>query len=378
MRILLATPSMDVGGNERIVIDLARGLTARHHEITLFGPSGVLERELADVPLDRIVLRERGRSLAGLLWAGGRLTAAIARGRPDVVHAINPKMAAVAAAAVGVVPRLRPVTVSTFGNCPSAELPRAARILRRIDGVCPVSNELGDELIGAGLPPDRLRVIPPGVPETVPTGGEERSALDAELGLGAGPVALVIGRLVEQKNHLRMLESAVQVARRIPDVRFLVAGDGPLRETLERRAAELGLTRCVTFLGNRGDVASLLERSDVLVFSSDWEGLSVAALEALAAGTPVVTTPSQGMRELLGEGVGCVVGGFDSEALAGAIVDLLADEPRRREMARRGSSLVASRYSVEGMVEAYVELYCDLRRQRGLGGRRTGSSTRRA
>jgi glycosyltransferase involved in cell wall biosynthesis len=375
MRILLATPSMNMGGNERIVIALARGLAARDHEVTVFGPSGALERELMDVQLDRIMLRERGRSPTGFLWAGGRLTAALIRRRPDVVHAINPKMTAVAILAARI-SRARPVIVATFGNCPPAELPRAARILDRADATCAESSELGRELIGVGLHPGRLRIVPPGVPAIAPLGENARSALDAELGLGAGPVALVVGRLVEQKNHHRMLESAAQVARRIPAVRFLVAGDGPLRGTLERRAAELGLAHCVTFLGNRRDVPSLLGRSDVTVFSSDWEGLSVAALEALAAGTPVVTTPAQGMRELLADGAGCVVDGFDSGSLATAIADLLTDEPRRRDMARRGSSLVASRYSVEAMVDAYEELYRKLRR--GSIACRAGSPSRPA
>jgi glycosyltransferase involved in cell wall biosynthesis len=366
---------MEVGGNERIVIALVRGLTARGHQVALFGPAGALEAEIDGTGIERVTLGERGRSRLGALWAALRLAAFLARRRPDVVHAINPKMTGIAAVALRAVALRRPGFVATFGNCPPADVPAAVRILNRSDAACPESSELGADLVAAGLHAARMRVVPPGV--TVPdlAGADGDAVLDAELGLDASPVVLAVGRLVEQKNHRRLLEAAALVLRADDRIRFLIAGDGPLRGALEARAAELGLGGRLTFLGNREDVPVLAGRADLVAFSSDWEGLSVAALEALAAGTPIVTTPAEGMRELLAGGAGAVVPGFGASELATGILELLRDEPRRREMGLCGTALVASRYSLDAMLDAYVDVYREVAGRRGSRPRDPASST---
>lgn len=375
MKIMLVTPSMEVGGNERIAIALVRGLAARGHQVALFGPGGALEPEIAGIDIARVALHERGRSRLGVLWAAARLATFTAHWRPDIVHAMNPKMTGVAAAAARVVSPRPPALVSTFGACAPADLPAAARIMNRADATCAVSAELGAELVAAGLASNRMRVVPPGVALPEQPDRYAYTALDAELGLDASPIVLAVGRLVEQKNHRRLLEAAALVLREESGVRFLITGDGPLREALETRAAELGLDGNLSFLGTRHDVPALVGRADLLAFSSDWEGLSVAALQALAAGTPVVTTPAGGMRELLGRGAGCVVSSFGADDLASGILELLRDEPRRREMGRQGAALVASRYSLDAMLETYTELYRDIAGSRDSRRRGSASST---
>jgi glycosyltransferase involved in cell wall biosynthesis len=355
MRILVVTPSLAVGGNERILVDLVRGLAARGHEIALVGASGALEAELDDLSLPRVVLRDRGRSPIGLAIATVRLAALARRWRPDVVHAFNPKMTAVAdLARTGL--RSRPALVATFGNSPAHERGRAARLLGRATLVCPESAEMGAQLTEAGLPPTQQRVIPPGVAEAPATTPSARAALDRELELGDGPTIVAVGRLVQQKNHRRLLDAIVRVRPQHPGVRVLVAGDGPLRLTLEEAVQRLDLGRHVTLLGQRGDVPALVARADLVVSASDWEGLSVAGLEALAAGTPLVTTPACGMRELLADGGGIVVDGFDATSLAEGIDDLLSDPARRVAMGAQARA-VAARYSIAALVDAYEACY---------------------
>ena len=113
----------------------------------------------------------------------------------------------------------------------------------------------------------------------------------------------------------------------------------------------------VRFTGARDDARALIALSDLLVFSSDWEGLSIAVLEALAAGTPIVTTDVQGMRELLSDGVGAIVPGFDPAALAAAISELLGDPARREQMASRGRERIVAEFSAAAMRDAYAEAY---------------------
>jgi glycosyltransferase involved in cell wall biosynthesis len=168
---------------------------------------------------------------------------------------------------------------------------------------------------------------------------------------------------VAQKNHGRFLAAAARVASERPDVRFLVVGDGPLRSDLAEQSRALGLDGRLTFTGVRHDVPELVARADLLVLSSDWEGLPLVALEALACGTPVLSTPVEGMRDLRDGGAAAIVPEASATALAAGIVDLLADPRRRAAMGERGHELVAARYSGDAMIDSYERLYRELMRE---------------
>jgi glycosyltransferase involved in cell wall biosynthesis len=116
----------------------------------------------------------------------------------------------------------------------------------------------------------------------------------------------------------------------------------------------------VRLLGERDDARALIDRADLVVFSSDREGHSIAALEALAAGTPVVSTDVSGMRELLDGGAGTIVDSWTPAALADAISALINDSERRRAMGDAGRRLVAERFSAERMRARYAEIYARL------------------
>jgi glycosyltransferase involved in cell wall biosynthesis len=288
------------------------------------------------------------------------LAAAIRRVRPHVVHAHNVK----AAAEAGIAARLargprRPAVLATFHGVLPAEYRSAARLLRAADAVACVSPDLAAGLRAAGLPGAavvRNGVPPPGAPAPLPAGV-------------APPVVVAAGRLVAQKNHERLLLAARHVRELGVPATFLVAGDGPLRSALAARARELGLADAVRFLGARDDAPGLMAAADLVAFSSDWEGLSVAALEALAAGTPVVSTPVEGMRELLGDGA--LATSFAPEELGDLIAGLLRDAPRRAALAAAGRARVEERYSAAAMVGGYERLY------RELSARRARAASRR-
>ena len=358
MRILLATPGTDVGGAERVVITLAHHLPARGYEVVLWGPAGALERELEGAAVHRIVVPHRGRSPAGVLEGVARLAGAMRRANPAVVHAHNPRIAALAvlAARLGGAPR-RPRVLATFHGVRHAEYRAAALLLRGADAVACVSPDLVAGLRAAGLPAARLRVVPNSVSVPAARDPEADARLDAELGLGGAPVVVAIGRLAKQKNHARFLAAAARVAEVRPDVRFLLVGDGPLRAELAEQARSLGLDGRVTLTGVRHDVPAIAARADLVVFSSDWEGLSLVALESLAAGTPVLSTPVEGMRDLLEGGAVIVTGAATPADLARGMIDLLADPARLEILGARGRELVAARYSTAAMLDAYERLY---------------------
>ena len=344
MKVLLATPGTDVGGAERVVITLATELPRRGHEVVVWGPAGALEPELAGAPIERLVVTDRGRSPAGAAIGVARLAGAIRRTRPAVVHAHNPRVSALAVLGARLArgPR-RPPVLATFHGVRRAEYRAAGVLLRGADAVSCVSEDLAAGLRAAGV--SGVRVIPNSV--TPPPPGR------ADLDLGDAPVVMAVGRLVEQKNHARFVAAAAEVAAARPDARFVIVGDGPLRGALEAQVASLGLGARMTLTGVRHDVPALLARADLVVFSSDWEGLPLVALEALAAGTPVLSTPVEGMREL-------PVTVVAADALASGIADLLADPARLAALGAQGREHVAARYPVGAMLDAYEALYREL------------------
>ena len=142
---------------------------------------------------------------------------------------------------------------------------------------------------------------------------------------------------------------------------LLLAGDGPERPRHEALARELGLGADVTFLGDRDDVATLLRRADLLALPSDWEGLPIGVLEALAAGVPVLASAVGGLPDLddvlslvPAEGDDREVGERWGRALDREVAATTSQEQRRRVL--RGRELVDTRFSPDRMVEAYLAL----------------------
>jgi len=165
-----------------------------------------------------------------------------------------------------------------------------------------------------------------------------------------GPVVGNVARLAPQKDHATLLEAA----RLLGDVRFVIVGDGELREELERRADGLP----VELTGARDDVPELLASFDVFAFPSLFEGLCLAVIEAQAAGVPVVATPVGGIRETVVDGeTGLLVPTRDPAALAAAIRRLLDEPDLARRLAAEARRRVRERYSEQRMVELTLGLY---------------------
>lgn len=350
-RIWMAVSEMGVGGAERMLLLLVEELLERGHRIALSGAPGPFDDALGRLDAERFLLTQRHRSRLGAAGQAARLAVLMRRWRPTLVHSHNVRMTAVA----GVAARLarRPPVVASFHGIEAGEYGEAARVLRLAAQVACVSEDLAAGLRERGFPPGRLQVIRNAAPPPPQMTGERHAELAAELRDGDGPLVVAVGRLVAQKNHRRLLEA---VARLDAGVRVWVIGEGELRAQLEQRRDELGLGDRVRFAGLRRDAAEIMAHADVVVFSSDWEGLSVAAQEALAAGTPVVSTPVQGMAELLEGRAGVVASDATPEALADALAELVGDPARRAAMGEAARE-IAGRYSVGAMADAYEALY---------------------
>lgn len=220
---------------------------------------------------------------------------------------------------------------------------------------------------------ERLETISNGIPDRPPalSRAELRQALSAELGLPADALWLAtLGRLAEQKAYDVLLEALARLRADLPDWRLVLLGDGPLRAALEAQVQHLGLAGRVIFAGFRNDASALLPAFDAVVFSSHFEGLPIALLEAMAAARPIVSTAVGGIPAALeDQEEALLVPPRDPVALAAALARLLGDGGLRGGLASRLGAAARRRYEREfhadSMARRYEEVY-----RRALAARR--------
>lgn len=224
-----------------------------------------------------------------------------------------------------------------------------------------VCRAVAEQALAEGsLPPDRIEVIHNGL--DVSPFEERIDTREARRSLGVPTGAPLVGMVANMnfqiKGHRHFLEAARLILKQIPDAEFLLAGDGPLRDSFQAFAGELGIDGRVHFLGTRSDTPAVLSVLDVSVLCSTSEGMSNVILESMAAGKPVVATRVGGNPELVTEGVtGLLVPPADPDSLAEAVLSLLRDPPAARTMGATARERVATEFSVAAMVHKHERLY---------------------
>jgi glycosyltransferase involved in cell wall biosynthesis len=183
--------------------------------------------------------------------------------------------------------------------------------------------------------------------------------------LGIENGTLLVGMIAnfnfEIKGHGYFLGAAKKITETVPNVKFLLVGDGPLRHQYEEMASDLDVKKDVLFLGKRNDVPAIISNLDVSVQSSTSEGLSNVILESMAAGKPVIATNVGGNPEMVVNDItGYLVPPADSSAMAGAITALLQEPDKAKAMGAAGKRLVEEKFSKKAMVEKYENLYKSL------------------
>jgi glycosyltransferase involved in cell wall biosynthesis len=207
------------------------------------------------------------------------------------------------------------------------------------------------------IPADRIQVVRNGI-DVESFGRRADPLLRATLAGEEGrPVVLTAGRLDAQKGHTHLLSAAVS----LPGVAFVLAGEGRERDSLERQAQALGIIDRVRFLGHRDDVPELLAACDVFVLPSLYEGLPLAALEAMAAAKPVVATAIEGTDEAVVHGeTGLLVPPGRPQELAAAIRLLLGDTTFATRMGQAGRLRALREFSMSRMLDETSRIYEEL------------------
>jgi glycosyltransferase involved in cell wall biosynthesis len=226
---------------------------------------------------------------------------------------------------------------------------QAARIIA-------ISAAVADVLSEDGIQLERIVMVHSGIDleaarEASPLGVRERLGLPPETTL-----ACTVGALVPHKDHVTLLHAARRVAGRFPDLHWIIAGDGELRQVLEWLAAELDLTSRVHFLGQVAHPLRVIADANLYVMSSREEGLGTSVLDAMARGIPVASTSAGGLPEMLHDGAGILVSPRNPEALAGAVQRILSDAELRRGLVERASRAVV-RFSADRMAAEVRSVY---------------------
>jgi glycosyltransferase involved in cell wall biosynthesis len=238
------------------------------------------------------------------------------------------------------------------------------RLLGRVtDLSIAVSQGVKDYLVEqVGLDPAGVRVVPNGVDMAAIDAARPGPAVRQELGLPEDvPVIGLVGRLDHWgKGHKELFTAMANLKDRYP-CHALIVGGGRREAEMRELAADLGLAGQAHFLGQRQDVPDLLKAMDIFVLPSYSEGLSLALLEAMAAGLPVIATAVGGTPEVVTDGVtGLLVPPRDPEALAGALERLLADPAGARALGNKAREHVRERYSLDLLGREINEIHEEL------------------
>lgn len=378
IRVLRVIARMNVGGPALQVTGLVEAMDADRFDHRLLtgsvdeGEGDYLELRAPNLPVTRVEGLGRSPDALDDLRALRRLVREMRDFRPHVVHTHTAKagvLGRLAARAAGV-----PGVVHTFhGHLLHGYFsPTVTRAVVQVErGLARTSTRLvavGDQvrqdLLAAGIGrPEQYVVAPPGIALPAPPPSAQARA---SLGLPAdGLVVAFVGRLTQVKRPERYVELARRLAPQHPDVTFVVVGEGELLDVLRAGAADLDTS--LRFLGWRGDVERVYAASDLVVLTSDNEGMPVSLIEAALCGVPAVSTRVGSVAEVvLHERSGLLVDTPDPVHLAAAVGALLRDHERRRAMGTAAQVHALASFGRERLVDDMQQLYEDVVRERAL------------
>ena len=365
MRVLHVVESLDRGGLERVVCDLAIEQQRRGHfvEVVCLFTAGEFSSDLKAAGLNVLVT---GKQPGLDLKAMGRMRAVVRDGRHELVHTHNPVANYYACMAMPLSWNKWPIinTRHNMGARDPADL--RERLFRwsimRTAKVAMVSPQVSRKFVDSGVVPEaKAAVVMNGIPidRYVPATDEARASARRTLGVPAeAHVVGSVGRLAGVKNHALLLAAAAPLCHADPALRIVLIGEGDVREALKRQALDLGIADRLLMPGERADIAQVLPAFDVFAMPSISEGHSIALLEAACTGLPSVATEVGGNPEIVQHGrTGLLVPSQDEEALRGALDALLSDPLRRRAMGEQARAWARDTVSLDTMTTRYDDLY---------------------
>lgn len=364
MRILHISSAQAFGGGERYLADLANALTDRGHDVfAVVRPDSPLISELTRLPEQNVVRLPLRNALDAR--SAGQLANFVGRHDVQLIHAHMARDYPLAAYACRRNPNSQ-LIITRHVLFPLNRLHRFT--LSRVARVVAVSEAVGRQLYMQKIVPrDRVTVVHNGIDITrFEKAMQEfnREEFCRRWNLPQKSILVgSVGSLNPLKGHDDFLQAAARVANTFPSAHFIVSGvdvtAGQVNRTnLERLVRDLKLESRVRFIGKMDDVAPLFCALDISISASHTESFGLAIAEAMATGTAVVATETEGAKEIIRNGeTGLLVGLRDFGALGQAISALLSDEERRRRIGQKAREEVGLRFSLDRMVDATEQIY---------------------
>lgn len=361
MRVLHIIESLEFGGAEKIVISLANSMAGMHDiSICCLKRIGALEPEVDK----RIPVFCLGKGEGNDYLLPFRLARLIRKNAYDVVHTHNWGVFLEGGLA-GILARA-PVLIHTvhgpYTDYPDSLVSRVKvsfrhfserLVARGFHRIAAVSNAIRQYIV------EEIN-IDPRLVVTVHNGIPVGDSLPAHRIRNKDVVFIAVGRLAEIKNHGLMLRAFHEVMKAGLPARLLIVGDGPERENIEDYLRQNQLGGKVVLLGFRSGIDDLLREADVFVLTSRYEGISIALLEAMRAGLPVIATRVGGIPETVRDGkTGLLVGLDDLSGLTQAMKRLIQSEELRHELGKYGHDFLTEEFSLAIMTERYNRLYSE-------------------
>lgn len=355
LSVLYLIESAGRGGAETIVVALARARGDRACVGSL--RSGWMWEQLAAAQVPVLGLSYRRSDLLLAI----RIARLIAHVDPDIVHCncFTMNTAGAIGAALAGVP-----SIGTMHGAIYDLDTKARRLAYRIAGaqhrrMVTVSEYLRGELNRrAKVPMRKIDMIYNGV-ATPTIGRESGPAIRRELGLTESNFVVgSVGMFRPEKGHIDLIDAVAQARQRVPGLRLFLMGDGKQKAEIQKRCREMAMDDAVRFVLPGSNVASFLTALDLFALPSHTEGLSIATIEAMSCGTPVVVTDCGGPTEIVTDGVtGLVVPPCDSQAMADALVRLAEDSTLRVCLGANGRARALDSFSLSSMLTRYDRLY---------------------
>lgn len=361
MKILFLITGLKIGGAERQVLDLADRLSERGHEIQisyLVGPAQLLpcNPDIKVKPID--ISKDPFAFIRGYM----RLRRIIKDFKPDVVHShmVHANLLARLVRLTTKIPRL--ICTAHSINEGGKHRMLAYQLTDPLADIFTNVSKVAAETFEAkgAAPLGRILTIYNGIDiQKFSPEGMKREVCRRLYNAGCNKIILAVGRLSEEKDYPNLLNSFSMIVKKDRNIQLWIVGDGPLRASLERLAADLGLSERTKFLGTRPDneIPGLMRAADIFVLSSAWEGFGLVVAEAMATEKVVVATDSGGVREVVGD-FGFLVPAKDSKALANTLEKALnMPSEQAIELGKKARQRIVEKYSLDSIAERWVEIY---------------------
>lgn len=350
MKIMQIVPSFEVGGAETMCAGLCRHLMALGHQVVAVSLSSVKTSITGQLEESGVDVRYLDKHPGMDLGCIARLRRLIRQERPQVIHTHLFVLKYAALAFPGV-----PILHTVHNQAEQEAVPLDQKIWRflfRRGKALPValSPQVRDSVVKLyGLPEGQVPVVRNGIDLS-------RCQVKTDYRLH-DPVELIhVGRFYPQKNHQAILEALELLNRKGISARVRLFGEGPLMEETRERVRELGLTDQVVFEGLTDNVFPHLNRADLFLLPSRWEGIPMTVIEAMGTGLPVIASDVGGLRDMIHSGSSGLLIAPTGQALAQA-VEALVKDPGLREDMGKNALLSARAFGAEEMARRYEQLY---------------------